>query len=133
HDELDALLRQWHQLHAERARGTAFQAVKGTGRMLVSLDTGRMPVPQKREPSSLGGVQSRKQTGTRSSLLRRLVMNRYSPIAAVLILLAVLIAVLLPAGSRPAYAQDTIMVPDGGKLEALDAQGRVRGACPLKH
>jgi hypothetical protein len=62
-----------------------------------------------------------------------LIVNRYSPIAAALLLAAILIPTLIPTRSQSTYARDVVMVPEGGRLDALDQQGRVRGACPLRH
>jgi len=60
-------------------------------------------------------------------------MNRYSPVAAVLVLFSVLYSLLLPTDGTSAYAHDTVMVPEGGRLDAMDAEGNILGPCPLNH
>ena len=60
-------------------------------------------------------------------------MNRYSSIAASLVLLAVLIPLLIPGPASVTLAKDIIQLPEGGRLDALDNEGNVLGPCPLKH
>ena len=65
--------------------------------------------------------------------LRRLVMNRYAPPAAAAIFLAVLAGLLAPTRMVQTARADWTLVPNGGRLDARDAAGRLIGACPLKH
>ncbi|MEP0844860.1 MAG: VWA domain-containing protein [Phycisphaerae bacterium] len=59
-------------------------------------------------------------------------MTRYSPIAAVFILLAVLVPLLTPSGTPTARGQDMVS-SNGGRLEAFGGEGRPLGPCPLRH
>ncbi|MHC4991373.1 MAG: VIT domain-containing protein, partial [Planctomycetota bacterium] len=43
------------------------------------------------------------------------------------------VVALLLAWLRPVAAQEQVMVPDGGRLEAIDDEGNVMGPCPLRH
>ncbi len=118
HDELDSLLRRWHAENAERA---------AAGRDLLmarirreSAAAGRAPAPAVRSVFNA------------LDLLRRALVNRYSPVAASLALIVVLLAVLMPSPRGRLHAQE-IMVPEGGRLDARDAEGNLIGPCPLKH
>ena len=52
----------------------------------------------------------------------------------VLVFAVVLITLLVPTPRGRILAQDgVIMVPEGGRLEALDPEGNVLGPCPLEH
>jgi hypothetical protein len=116
-DELDSLLRSWHEVNAERAAA-------GRDRLLARLRRERQP--------------SREAPGFGESLaafilfVRSAIMNRYSPVAATVIVMVAVIAVLMPSLSGPAYAEE-IMVPDGGRLDAIDEEGNILGPCPLQH
>lgn len=118
-DHVDALLREWHESNAQRARA-------GRDRLLAALkhETSAAPSPLI-EPKP-----------TRS-VIRRIVMNRYSPLAAAALLALVLLPLVLPKGTPVASAgEDTlkiVMAPEGGLLEAFDAEGRSLGPCALKH
>jgi hypothetical protein len=118
-DELDQLLRKWHTVHAERAAA-------GRDKLMARLRAERAARPR-RAPLGESVVAF-------LILLRSAVVNRYSPIAASLLIVVALTVLFLPSGSGPVYAQDQlIMVPDGGKLDALDPEGNVIGPCPLEH
>ncbi len=139
-DELDALLRAWHQENADRA---------AAGRERLTLALARQVDPDATEPHNPDGVEADDVTAgktppagdafrdnpkaRRRHMIRSIIVNRYSPIAACLILLAALIPLLMPSASQPTYASDIIMAPEGGRLDALDAEGNVIGPCPLKH
>ncbi len=128
-DQLDGLLREWHQMNAERAA--------------ASRDRLMHNIPQNRvEPAAADHVQVDAEAGHRPAttvattrpFIRRLIMNRYAPIAASLVLLAALIPTLLPTATKPTYARENLMmVPEGGRLDALDREGNVLGPCALKH
>ena len=61
-------------------------------------------------------------------------MNRYTPAAASLAILVLIVAVLIPTPGSKVYAgPPEVMVPDGGRLDALDEEGNILGPCPLKH
>ncbi|MHC4416459.1 MAG: VIT domain-containing protein [Planctomycetota bacterium] len=121
-DELDALLRSWHAVNAERATA-------GRDRLLAGLRAETRP----REAPRPAGPALGESVVAFISLLRSVLMNRYSPVAASLLLLVTLIAVLMPGPRGQVFAQPSIMVPEGGRLDALDDEGNILGPCPLKH
>jgi hypothetical protein len=112
-DEFDALLRQWHEVHAERARD-------GRDRLLRTLAGAEVHA---------GGF--RRRTGP-LAFVRRVVTSPYARAAASFLLLVALIALLMPLSTAPVHA-DEILVPDGGRLEAFDEQGNAIGPCALQH
>lgn len=112
-DDLDALLRQWHEVHAERAR-------EGRDDLLQALAGA---------PAHSGGPHRRISP---IAIIRRTVASPYVRAAASFLLLVTLIALLMPLSDTPAHAQE-IMVPDGGRLEAFDEQGNAIGPCALQH
>jgi len=114
-DALDALLRQWHDTNADRAMAQRDQ--------LMSAVSG-----------SLAARRAAHANPFRFTNLRRIVMNRYTPIAASIALLATLLVLLVPMTAQPAFADGgVVMVPEGGRLEALDEKGNLIGPCALKH
>jgi hypothetical protein len=131
-DELDLMLRQWHAANAERAAA-------GRDRLLARIreqeprEAASAPAgagaPRRPVPRGAGGWAAPVLT-----LMRRALVNRYSPVAAALVIVVALVAVLTPSprGSVRA-AQGIIQVPDGGRLDALDHQGTLIGPCPLRH
>lgn len=139
-DELDQLLRLWHRQNAEQATAARDRLIE----KLHDADlTGRENEPADENirelnlPDDIQEGGETKVTGsaagpTRRLLLRRLIMNRYSPVAAALILLAVLLPFMTTTPASQTRA-DTIMVPEGGRLDALDKEGNILGPCPLKH
>jgi len=112
-DEFDALLRQWHEVHAERA-------CDGRDRLLQALAGA---------PAHSGGPHRRIAPLV---FVRRAATSPYVRAAASFLLLVTLIALLVPLSTAPAHA-DEIMVPDGGRLDAFDEQGNAIGPCALKH
>ncbi|MEX0716483.1 MAG: VIT domain-containing protein [Planctomycetaceae bacterium] len=62
-----------------------------------------------------------------------------APLAAVALAAAAVVvwmtaALVGPGAATRAFAsQEFVLVPEGGRLDALDAQGRLVGPCPLKH
>ncbi len=131
-DPLDASLRAWHQASADRAQ-------TGRERFLRAM-TEQDSEPQV-QPDPADCVQDNVKPeaeaasagSPRARLLRRIVMNRYSPLAASVVLAAALIGFLLPTSSETTYAGNVILAPEGGRLDALDAEGNVLGPCPLEH
>ncbi|MFH1418895.1 MAG: VIT domain-containing protein, partial [Planctomycetota bacterium] len=117
-DEFDSLLRDWHNENADRAAA-------GRDRLLQSL-----AVSQKNHDSSSNQATSDRALGRFP--LRRIIMNRYSPAAAAMLLIGTLVAILNYAIPERAKA-DIIMLPEGGRLDALSPGGYVLGPCPLKH
>ncbi|MBC7833767.1 MAG: VWA domain-containing protein, partial [Phycisphaerales bacterium] len=128
-DELDSLLREWHQANRERAAAGRDQLLAALAR--GGTDSGGASVNSPPTPHR----HQRRLGANPDSSFRRLVMNRYSPLAlAAMVALAVMISFLLPATVSPALASDNIvMCPEGGKLEALDQRGNFLGPCVLKH
>jgi hypothetical protein len=124
HKDLDALLRAWHQINADSAA------------------TGRDALIARLSPSLEGGGQG--VGGSRIHNIRvhqpafaRLATALRSPVlraAASLALACTLIALFIPFNSNSALArQEVILVPEAGRLEAIDDQGQVIGPCALKH
>ncbi|MBP7936104.1 MAG: VWA domain-containing protein [Phycisphaerae bacterium] len=131
-DELDRLLRAWHEQNTQRAHDLR-------DRLMIAIAKQDQTNPT---PSSLDDHEpqvapaSRRATAPTPSplyLVRRFLLNRYSPIAATLILAAVLVPLLMPPGTSPTYARNVILAPEGGRLDALDRDGQVMGPCPLRH
>ncbi|MHC5022719.1 MAG: VIT and vWA domain-containing protein, partial [Planctomycetota bacterium] len=127
-DELDELLREWHGLHAK-------QAAAARDRLLDSLsgapDGAIAPDPRpRRDISSVAPDRPSPLV-----IIRRLIMNRYTPAAASLMLVAALLAALLVPWSNSTVqaAQEEVMIPEGGRLDALDETGTLIGPCPLTH
>ncbi len=117
-DKLDSLLRRWHDVNAERAAA-------GRDRLIAAMRDERRK--RRRTPSSPGLTVS-----AILGIVRRALVNRYSPAVASLMFLVVIAALLMPSPRGQAFARE-IMVPDGGRLEALDEEGNLLGPCPLKH
>ena len=109
--------RLMHQLAAEKSTET----VEPQPAPRVQLDV----------PDIKGTASAAKQP--RRHLIRRLIVNRYSALAASFILLAALAPIFWPTTVKTTYASNVIMAPDGGRLDALDSTGNVMGPCPLKH
>ena len=136
-DELDTLLKAWHQQNVERAAAGRERLMQTIAREddptgAEGHNPGEVTVPAAGDGTRTSGPAAR-----RWRMIRRLVMNRYSPIAACLIVAAALIPLLMPPAIQQsqsaAYASDIIMAPEAGRLDALDDQGNIIGPCPLKH
>ncbi|MCH6551142.1 MAG: VWA domain-containing protein, partial [Planctomycetes bacterium] len=66
--------------------------------------------------------------------IRQLLRHPSSRLAAAIVVAVGLITLLVPTPRGRILAQDgVIMVPEGGRLEALDPEGNILGPCPLKH
>ncbi|MHC4769951.1 MAG: VIT domain-containing protein [Planctomycetota bacterium] len=118
-DELDDLLRQWHTENTE-------QAAAGRDALMARVRAEKRSQSARAKAPSLGEALL-----IFFSLVRRAVMNRYSPVAASALAMVVVIAFLIPGPSGQVYAQE-IMVPDAGRLDALDEEGNILGPCPLE-
>ena len=132
-DDLDAMLWTWHDANAQRAAAGRDRLV----RALAEQAHEEQAVlrfkdhPAAREPQIAGRVAARPSPFV---LLRSLAVNPYSRLAASLMILVALITLLIPTPGNRALAQDGfIMVPEGGRLDALDDEGNLIGPCPLKH
>jgi len=146
-DELDGLLRTWHEQNAEAAR-------RGRDRLMQALvdadveSTAHNQSPERKRRVD-GPVVENPLAGARGSdaptahrpvgfsdrtRLRRILMSRLSPVAAAVLILAALITFFAPQPrGGEALADNVLMVPEGGMLNALDAHGNILGPCPLKH
>lgn len=125
-DPLDAMLREWHQVHADKAAA-------GRDRLLAALANEASPT-QVIEPKVSQDTHARSVI----AVIRRVVMNRYSPLAAAAIAFAVLLPFILPTQTKliqvaKAGATTTVMAPEGGRLDAFDDRGNLLGPCELKH
>lgn len=116
-DELDALLREWHTVHADRARA-------GRDRLLAALARENNPAP------TAGAGQS-----PIIRIIRSTIVNRYSPLAAAaLVAVALAISFLIPGGTPSTLAQERsniVMAPEGGRLDAFTPDGEPLGPCEL--
>ncbi|MBY0311901.1 MAG: VWA domain-containing protein [Phycisphaerales bacterium] len=131
-DALDGLLRDWHQVHAT-------QAAAGRDRLLASLahedaNAAEQNVHSTIEPKTPHDARPRSVI----AVIRRVVMNRYSPLAAAAIAIVVLLPFILPTQTnllQQAKAVDgnIVMAPEGGRLDAFDKDGNLLGPCVLKH
>ncbi len=132
-DDLDAMLRTWHDANAQRAAAGRDRLVRA---LAEQADDEQHVLrfkdhPAAREPQIAGRVTARPSPFV---LLRSFAVNPYSRLAASLMILVALITLLIPTPGNRAMAQDgIIMVPEGGRLDALDDEGNLIGPCPLKH
>src|SRR5262245_22684376 len=117
-DDLDALLRRWHDVNAERAAA-------GRDRLITALR-------DERRERRRAAAAPKLTLADILAVVRRTLVNRYSPAVASLMFLVVIAALLMPSPRGRAVAA-MIMVPDGGRLEARDAEGNLLGPCPLQH
>ncbi len=124
-DDLDRLLQSWHGIHAQRAAA-------GRDELIERIARERHSVKATRAAKRWAAPISAFRRFDVSPFLRRFVMNRYSPVAASLLLLVGIIALLMPSPKGQVYAQQEVMVPQGGRLDALDEEGNILGPCPLK-
>lgn len=138
-DELDHLLRLWHERNAEQAQNLRHRLMQAIARQDESdptsscLDTDGSSLDTDGPPAANPTPPTLASAPSRLHLVRRFLLNRYSPIAATLILAAVLVPLLMPPGTAPTYARNVILAPEGGRLDALDRDGHVMGPCPLRH
>lgn len=131
-DPLDGLLREWHQVNSA-------QAAAGRDRLLAAL--AREDAVQATPAIERGvEVKSTANTQPRSviAVIRRVIMNRYSPLAAAAIAFAVLLPFILPTQTKlvqeaKAIDGNVVMAPEGGRLDAFDQEGNLLGPCVLKH
>ena len=123
--ELDHSLRAWHDARRRQADGCR-EAV--LNRLVAAPDAPGAP-----------GNDTEHQKRSRLALLllfRRLFMHRYAQLTMTLTIVTILAALLFPPGNtmHEAQAQDgVILAPEGGRLDALDADGQLIGPCPLEH
>lgn len=139
-DELDTLLREWHEQN--RAAAAA-----GRDRLLAALrteQTGASTAPAGAdEGSPEDSDHSPAERSIRHTPHRRPTglfwsFSRVAVLAAAMIALAVIVPMLVPDRMRPsldreAVASNIVLAPEGGRLDALDAEGNILGPCVLKH
>jgi hypothetical protein len=125
--ELDALLRQWHDDSARRADAAWAGVERAIGAAGGQDAKGAPPRTATARPS--GAASARASIGAvLVSLARRPALRA----AAAIVLLVLVATVLVPRTGAPALGE-TILVPNAGRLEALDEEGNLVGPCALKH
>ena len=108
HNELDELLKSWHQDVGSRA------------------DEARQRV--------LSAVNADAVTPHSQTTLRKIFMNRYLPYAAIIALTTLVALFASPELTPKAIAQDgVVMLPDGGRLDAFNEEGEEIGPCSLRN
>ena len=116
-DELDRLLSAWHADNKDAARA-------GRDRMLEAVAA--------ENPSVVGRIDADSARTRAPGRFSPLVPGRGMLAAALFIVVAMLAVLLIPDPQRAAFAQ-VIQVPEGGRLEAFDADGNTIGPCPLQN
>ncbi len=142
-DGLDDLLRAWHAENAAtaaRSRDALLQQIRSAKPMeraslpASAITPAHSANPRSHSPLRLIGDHTRIFTalgGTRSTL-----MTRFAPAAAAAIVLAALLTIFepgLPGAPDRTQASNTVMLPNGGNLDARTPDGQPIGPCPLKH
>ncbi len=129
-DELDGLLREWHATNAAKAEA-------GRDRLMAALTREHGAA----ERDVLARIEPKPETRERErplAMTRRIIVNRYFPLAAAAIVLAVLVPFMLTGKSgfvkeTNAQMSNVVMAPEGGRLDAFDKDGQALGPCALKH
>ena len=116
-DDLDRLLSEWHDENREAARA-------GRDRMLEAVNAENPPVA--------GRIDADSNRSRTSGFVSALVPGRGMLAAALFIVVAMLAVLVIPDPQRTAFAS-VIQVPEGGRLEAFDADGNTIGPCPLQN
>jgi hypothetical protein len=118
-DQLDSMLREWHEENAQRAESNCDALMERIC---------REGTPGESEPNTVSTNQQR------GGVDWRRVVRRSTPIAAVIALFAVIIPFLLTSETTtPVQASEIQYVPDGGRLDAVDVEGNIIGPCALRH
>ncbi len=135
-DELDDLLRRWHADNRDRAASARTALMDRIA--AESADAPQRSTVDARsdhDNALADSRSSRRRALVAVLMLRRFAMHRMTHLAASLVVLVALATLLLPVGDsgRLAAADDIIMVPEGGRLDALDERGGLIGPCPLEH
>ena len=106
-DHLDPVLREWHDRNAARARELRERSLRAS---------------REGDAGTSAGTRGMRFPGWISRGLA----------AAAVIAISVTAAFLLPIGDRAAFAAGGLaMLPDGGRLDALDRSGTLIGPCAL--
>jgi hypothetical protein len=118
-DQLDQLLRAWHDENAQSARAMR-------DRVLARVD-------EDAAESRYAQPNSKKQA-TSTGVLARIGFARIASLAAMLALLVTMATLFVKNTEKSAFATGGIaQVPEGGALDALDDDGVAIGPCPLQH
>jgi hypothetical protein len=130
-DELDALLRAWHEENADMARA-------GRERLVGELASRRREAPRARATArpAARAARSPGAAGTIAAIgatLGAVITVPRVRAAAMLAVASALVALLAPIGTSSARAEGIVMLPEGGRLEALDERGQLIGPCALEH
>ncbi len=156
-EELDALLRQWHRQNAERAvagRESLMARLRAEERAPAGASM-KLDLPPLIDDEMAASLRDHEKPAARPGpvvvVLRRLSMHRvWTAAAAAIILAGTLPLIMLNRGgglSNPTGAASQgggakvelasydgyIMCPEGGRLDARDAEGNLLGPCALKH
>ncbi|MFO0827742.1 MAG: VIT and VWA domain-containing protein [Phycisphaerales bacterium] len=110
-DELDRMLRDWHQQHADVANADR-------ERILATVWSDHSGAADERPILARIG---------------RALTGRIARIAACIGIVAAIATVLLTPTRSEAFASNIITVAEGGELTALDKDGDRLGPCPLQH
>lgn len=117
HDELDALLREWHQSNADRAAA-------GRDRLLAAL----------------AERETRAAKPNFSITVRRVALRAFIPLAAAAAIALVVLPFLRTSPTTPTIATAvarsapmTVLAADAGRLEALTSDGQPLGPLELEH
>lgn len=128
-DTLDHLLRQWH----EQNRSTAAASRDKLLARVAKEKTSHAPSPPFQQAQHASGESAGNVMLVKLALWR-MIMHRYTRVAASLLLVFTVLALLFPPVTQQSVAQSgVVMLPDGGRLDAFDAKGNHIGPCPLRH
>jgi hypothetical protein len=126
-DALDTMLREWHEQNRDAAEA-------GRERLLAKLRDERDETEVASRETASGDRVIVCNVNLNFNTIRRIIMHRYTRLAASLGIIAAIVAVLFPPMGSETYATDHfIMAPEGGRLDAFDERGNAIGPCPLKH
>ncbi len=172
--ELESLLRDWHSQNAARAAAGRDRLLAAVRADFASGTAPSATAPRLNLPSLLDDIEGESaptqpskhaehHTGGTRSVLGRIFMHRYSPLAAATLAVASVMtyfvstmpnrggSTLGPSGEggvaitnsvgtsdtlaliRKACDDHYVMAPDGGRLDAIDGFGNIMGPCILKH
>ncbi len=123
-EDLDLLLREWHEQNRADAEA-------GKERLLARLAAGRQDQRKSHEQRESARDEMRRLLTI--NLLRRIIMHRFTRYAASFLVLVTMLALLFPLQTSQTYAaENVLMLPEGGQLDAFDEHGESIGPCPLK-
>jgi len=135
-DELDSLLRDWHDESAVIARARRDELLARATRKSggPSEVTGDVGADAARWRIGTAPDTALDATHARWRRLHRFVSAPALRAAALVAVGVITVTMLMILPSRRASACDTIVqVPEGGRLDAVDSDGQLVGPCPLEH